>query len=246
MTGLKSATVWENKICFLQGGTVKNVPPCFFCRKGERTLEDCYKTVEKPAQDEFTQRRSRFIGYCHPVQTQQQAQQFIQQIKSLHWDATHNVYAYILRSGEQRYSDDGEPQGTAGVPCLEVLRKSGLVDAAVVVTRYFGGVLLGAGGLVRAYSHGAKLAIEASGIVDMRLCALCTVRCSYDQYGRIASLIPQCGGAVEDTSFTDDVCIKFHVAQDGLPFFEKQLSEVTSGQIRTETTGKAYLPVKNR
>ena len=80
----------------------------------------------------------------------------------------------------------------------------------------------------------------------MRLCAFCTVRCSYDQYGRIASLIPQCGGAVEDTSFTDDVCIKFHVAQDKLPFFEKQLSEATSGQIRTETTGKAYLPVKNR
>ena len=180
------------------------------------------------------------------MQTQQQAQQFIQQIKSLHWDAAHNVYAYILRSGEQRYSDDGEPQGTAGVPCLEVLRKSEVADAAVVVTRYFGGVLLGAGGLVRAYSHATKLALEAGGIVNMRLCAFCTVRCSYDQYGRIASLIPQCGGAVEDTSFTDDVCIKFHVAQDKLPFFEKQLSEATSGQIRTETTGKAYLPVKNR
>ena len=112
-----------------------------------------YKTIELEADDFFIEKKSRFIGYAKPIKTQQEALDFIAKIKSKHWDATHNVYAYVLRENNiQRYSDDGEPGGTAGVPMLDVLLKEGVVDACVVGTRYFGGTLLGAGGLVRAYS----------------------------------------------------------------------------------------------
>lgn len=121
-----------------------------------------YRTITKEADAEFTERRSRFIGHAMPVSSEEDALAFVAMIKEQHGDATHNVWAYNLKNGRQRYSDDGEPQGTAGPPVLEVLQKERLVDAAVVVTRYFGGVLLGAGGLVRAYSHGAKLALEAA------------------------------------------------------------------------------------
>lgn len=112
-----------------------------------------YVTIYAPAEDEFVERKSRFIGAIAPVQTEEEAQAWIAQVRQQHRDATHNTYAYILRNGIKRYSDDGEPQGTAGVPMLDCIEKEGLVDVAVVVTRYFGGILLGAGGLVRAYSH---------------------------------------------------------------------------------------------
>ena len=125
-----------------------------------------YKTVEFENSDEFIEKKSKFIGYVKPVKTQEEATEFINKIKSKHWDATHNVYAYVLQENNiQRYSDDGEPSGTAGVPVLDVILKSNLVDVCVVVTRYFGGTLLGAGGLVRAYSHGSKIAVEAGNII---------------------------------------------------------------------------------
>ena len=118
-----------------------------------------YRTVKAFGSAEFTEKRSRFIGWCQPVQTQEEAVAFVENIRSRHWDATHNVYAYRLRDGQlQRYSDDGEPQGTAGMPVLDVLQKSNLVDVVVVATRYFGGILLGGGGLVRAYSHTSSIA----------------------------------------------------------------------------------------
>ena len=110
-----------------------------------------YKTVRRAAQDEFTEKRSRFIGYCAPVSTEAEATAFIEQLRRRHWDARHNVYAYSLREGNiRRYSDDGEPSGTAGMPVLDVIVKNGVCDVCVVVTRYFGGVLLGTGGVVRA------------------------------------------------------------------------------------------------
>ena len=121
-----------------------------------------YKTVEFESKDEFIEKKSRFIGYVKPVKTQEEATEFINAIKSKHWDATHNVSAYVLRDNNiQRSSDDGEPSGTAGVPTLDVLLKEGIVDTCVVVTRYFGGTLLGAGGLIRAYSHASKIAVDA-------------------------------------------------------------------------------------
>ncbi len=122
-----------------------------------------YKTVRAAASGELTEKRSRFIGYCKPVSTEEEATAFIASIRSRHWDARHNVYAYSLREGNlRRYSDDGEPSGTAGMPVLDVLQKSGVTDVCVVVTRYFGGVLLGTGGLVRAYSQAARLGLNAA------------------------------------------------------------------------------------
>ena len=165
-----------------------------------------YRTIAQAAQDEFVEKRSRFIGYARPVQTEEEAQAFIAEMKSRHWDATHNVYAYILREGNiQRYSDDGEPQGTAGIPTLDVLQKSHVTDVAVVVTRYFGGILLGGGGLVRAYSHGASIALKAAGIITMKECSLLMLSCDYSRYGRVSSLIPECGGIIDDTDFAVDV-----------------------------------------
>ena len=138
-----------------------------------------YKTVLQEAQDDFVEKRSRFIGYVRPVSTEAEALAFIAEKKSKHWDASHNVYAYILRDGGvMRYSDDGEPQGTAGIPVLDVLQKSGVTDVVVVATRYFGGILLGGGGLVRAYSHTASIALQAAGIVTMRECLMLEVLCS--------------------------------------------------------------------
>ena len=123
-------------------------------------MDKNYKTVKFNTKDEFVEKRSRFIGYCKPVTTEQEAIDFINKIKKDHWDATHNVYAYSLREGQiKRYSDDGEPSGTAGMPALDVILKNDVVDVVVVVTRYFGGVLLGTGGLVRAYAKGCKVAL---------------------------------------------------------------------------------------
>lgn len=196
---------------------------------------DFYKTVLNEAQDEFVEKRSRFIGYCKPIKTEQEAIDFINEKRSIHWDATHNVYAYVLKDGNiQRYSDDSEPQGTAGVPTLDVIRKSGVVDCVVVVTRYFGGVLLGAGGLVRAYSHGAKIALDAAKIITMENCFCCSVSMSYNQYGKVSTLIPQTDGVIDDSVFTDDVKIYFHISKDKLPFLQKKLNDATCGEIVPE------------
>lgn len=200
-----------------------------------------YKTVSLEASDEFVEKRSRFIGYCAPVTTQEQALEFIEKIKSKHWDAKHNVYAYILRDGGiKRYSDDGEPQGTAGVPVLEVIQKMGITDAVVVVTRYFGGILLGAGGLVRAYSHGAKIAVEAACPVIMQLCDNCTLKCSYNQYGRVSSVVQNGGGVVDDSAFTDEVEIKFHIKKGCIDKINKELAAATCGEIEANLLDEGY------
>ena len=157
-----------------------------------------YRTIRAAASAEFVEKRSRFIGYISPVTTQQDAIAFIDSIKSKHWDATHNVPAYIIREGNIcRFSDDGEPQGTAGMPALNVLQKEELTDCVLVITRYFGGILLGGGGLVRAYSHAAKIAVDAGSIVTRAECSIVKIRCDYTFYGRLASLIPEQGGIVE-------------------------------------------------
>ena len=166
--------------------------------------------MAKASSDEFVEKKSRFIGYIKPVTTQDEAVTFINEIKSKHWDATHNVYAYVLRDGQtRRYSDDGEPQGTAGIPVLDVLLKENLTDCVVVATRYFGGTLLGTGGLVRAYSHTAKIAVDAGGIITMKLCKVLKVCCDYNFYGRLNSLIPECGGAIDNADFADTVTVTF-------------------------------------
>lgn len=194
-----------------------------------------YQTVRKLASDELTEKRSRFIGYCKPVRTQDEATAFINEIKTKHWDARHNVYAYVLRdSSIERYSDDGEPQGTAGMPVLDVIRKRGVTDCVVVVTRYFGGVLLGAGGLVRAYSAAAKLGIDAAGVCEMELCAVCRLQCSYTLYGKIPALIAGSGGSIDDSDFADDVTVVFHLPEEAFSAFNKALCEESSGKYAAQ------------
>lgn len=204
-----------------------------------------YQTIEKEAADEFIEQRSRFIGYVKPVVTEQQALDFINEKRQKHWDATHNVYAYILRDGQlKRYSDDGEPHGTAGVPTLDVMVKSGVTDAVVVVTRYFGGILLGAGGLVRAYTKGAKIALEAGGIVTMESCSVCSLTCDYAQYGKLSGMIPSFGGVIDNTAFTDNVTLQYHIAEDRLSAFQKQLADATCGSVCTDILSTKYFPKK--
>ena len=202
---------------------------------------DTYKTVRQFASDELVEKRSRFIGYCKPVTTQDEAIAFINEIKTKHWDARHNVYAYVIRAeGVSRYSDDNEPQGTAGIPVLDAIRKRDITDCVVVVTRYFGGVLLGAGGLVRAYSAAAKLAIDAAQEREMVMCSVCTLSCSYTMYGRIPALIASFDGMVDDSSFTDEVSLVFHLPEDKLPALNKALSEESSGKLQAAETDKKY------
>lgn len=195
-------------------------------------VEKNYKTVLKNASDEFVEKRSRFIGYCKPVKTEQEAVAFINEKRSEHWNATHNVYAYSLREGNiKRYSDDGEPSGTAGMPVLEVITKNEIYDVVVVVTRYFGGVLLGTGGLVRAYSQGAKIAIDSAEVVLMQNCYVCSCKCAYNQYGKVSSLIIGVGGVVDDTVFESDVVLKFHITPDLLQTLNKKLADATAGEV---------------
>lgn len=203
-----------------------------------------YKTVKNESCDEFTVKKSRFIGYVKPVKTQQEALDFIGKIKSKHWDATHNVYAYALREGGvRRFSDDGEPQGTAGIPSLDVLLKEEVVDCCVVVTRYFGGIMLGAGGLVRAYSHGAKIALDAGGIITMSLCKILKVKSDYNFYGRLVPLICECSGIVEDTDFADNVEVTFRMPEGLVPSFKAKLIDLSNGRFDCEVTDEKYCEI---
>lgn len=194
-------------------------------------MQQEYTTIYSPAEDEFVERKSRFIGHIAPVQTEEEAQAFIAQIRQQHRDATHNTYAYILRSGIKRYSDDGEPQGTAGLPVLDVLQKEGLCDLCVVVTRYFGGILLGGGGLVRAYSHSAKLAVDAAGIKTMRPCAVLELDCDYSLYGKISYLLPQFGVKTLGSDFGAAVHLRLLIAAGRKEGFVKQLQELSSDTV---------------
>lgn len=200
-----------------------------------------YLTVRAEGQDEFIEKKSRFIGSCRPVKTEQEALDFIAALKTKYWDASHNVYAYILReSGVQRFSDDGEPQGTAGIPVMDTLKKSGVTDVVVVATRYFGGILLGGGGLIRAYSHTATIALEAARKVTMRECLLLSASCDYSLYGRVQGVIPECGGVIDDTEFLENVTLRFHLAPEELGAFQKRLADATSGKGIVKEEGKRF------
>lgn len=202
-----------------------------------------YLTVKEENSDQFVEKKSRFIGTCRPVRTEEEALEFIARMKSKYWDASHNVYAYILReNGVQRFSDDGEPQGTAGIPVMDTLKKAGVVDVAVVATRYFGGILLGGGGLIRAYSHTATIALAAARKVAMRECLLLELPCDYGFYGKAAGLIPECGGVVDDTQFLEQVTLRFHLEPQLLPALEKKLADSSSGRASVKQAGQRFFP----
>ncbi len=193
-----------------------------------------YRTIKEFNSDEYIVKRSRFIGYAKPVTTVEEANEFISEIKSKHWDATHNVSAYILRNGGiKRYSDDGEPQGTAGVPCLDVLEKENLVDTCVVVTRYFGGILLGGGGLVRAYSHSAKIAVDSAKIITMAHCVDVEVECDYTFYGKLNDFLSREETVILDTQFTDSVKVIFRIKAENLDNIKAKITDLSNGKLET-------------
>lgn len=203
-----------------------------------------YKTVEKSNNDEFVEKKSKFIGYVKPVKTQEEATEFINSIKSKHWDATHNVYAYVLRENNiQRYSDDGEPSGTAGVPVLDVILKNGLVDVCVVVTRYFGGTLLGAGGLVRAYSHGSKIAVESGSIITMAPCKIMSVSVDYSFYDRMNILLADFGANIEKTDFANDVYMEFSLSEENANDLQAKLTDLSNGKYILKELGTKYAKI---
>lgn len=200
-----------------------------------------YKTVEFAADDFFIEKKSRFIGYVRPVKTQDEAVEFINEIKSKHWDATHNVYAYVLRENNiQRYSDDGEPGGTAGMPVLDVILKEGVTDVCVVATRYFGGTLLGAGGLVRAYSRTSKIALDAGHIITMAECDILECTVDYSFYERVNNLIEDFGANVVNTEFSDSVRITASVKSDKAADLGAKLVDISAGKYAFQKIGSKF------
>ncbi len=200
-----------------------------------------YYTLKKEARAEFVERKSVFYGSAAPVKTEAEALAFINKVRSEYSDATHNVYAYILREGNlSRFSDDGEPHGTAGIPTLDVLRKEGLTDCAVVVTRYFGGILLGAGGLVRAYSAAAKSGIDAAERIFLKPFKLLEMSMDYSRYNRIAKLMSNHGVRTVDSSFDIDVRIKASVPEERAQGFIDAVTEATNAIVTVETVGEFF------
>ena len=204
-----------------------------------------YKTVEFESKDEFIEKKSRFIGYVKPVKTQEEATEFINAIKSKHWDATHNVSAYVLRDNNiQRSSDDGEPSGTAGVPTLDVLLKEGIVDTCVVVTRYFGGTLLGAGGLIRAYSHASKIAVYAGHIITMAPCKVISVSVDYSFYDRLNILLNEFSANIENSEFTDSVTVIFSIRENTVSLLQDKLTKLSNGKYLLKEIGEKFAKVE--
>lgn len=198
-----------------------------------------YKTIARRCEARFIEKKSEFIGYLCPVQTEEQAVAFIEEIRAMHRKATHNCYAYILRENNAaRHSDDGEPGGTAGVPIYEVLRKEGLTDVCCVVTRYFGGVLLGAGGLVRAYTKGAKDAVDAAQIKCMAEAVKLAVTVDYGLYGRLDQVFADFDARVEDERFADNVRIVLHIRAENSQKLTDKLVDVCNGAVSVEEIEK--------
>ncbi len=203
-----------------------------------------YRTVRAQATAEYIERRSRFLAHVCPVDNEPDALAFLEEIRRIHHDATHNVYAYVLSDNHiERFSDDGEPSGTAGIPVLDVIKKEGLCDLIVVVTRYFGGVLLGAGGLVRAYSKAAHDGIAAAEPVTLGYCYALTLTCPYDLYGKLRYYIQTEGFITGDTDFGTDVTATVFVPYDRLEAFQKGITERTGGAVTPQITGERYIPV---
>lgn len=192
-----------------------------------------YITIKNLGEDRFEEKKSEFIGYAKRVQNEEEAKEFVNEIKSLHKQARHNCWAYVIGSNMniQRYSDDGEPQGTAGIPILEVMKKSNVTDCAVVVTRYFGGVLLGTGGLTRAYTKGASIAIKAAGIVEKVSGLKLSFEIEYDLFGKIQYICGQNSWHIEETEYTDKVIVHILCEEAISEEIENEIVEVTNGKV---------------
>ena len=192
-----------------------------------------YDTPAARAFGEFVEKKSRFIGYIAPVETEEEAIAFINEIRTKHRDARHNVYAYLVNNGgivNQRYSDDGEPQGTGGMPVMDVILKRGLTNCCIVVTRYFGGVLLGASGLVRAHSKGASMAADAAGVKTVVKCRLVEVNMPYGVYDRVSSLAAAKGYEQAESDFGAGVRVSYMVPEEEAEGFAAEITDVSAGK----------------
>ncbi|HBF2789232.1 TPA: YigZ family protein [Clostridioides difficile] len=206
-----------------------------------------YRTLHEFGTDEITIEKSVFIGYAKPIKSEEEALEFINEIKKKHKDATHNVWAYTVGKNMniQRYSDDGEPQGTAGIPTLEVIKKEDLRDVAVVVTRYFGGTKLGAGGLVRAYTKGAKLGLEAGKIIYKVMYQEVNVKIDYTQLGKVQNELMNLGYFIKDTVYEDNVEIVVYSRLEDVEKLSEKMIDITSGTGKIVLGEEFYLSEQN-
>lgn len=208
-----------------------------------------YITIRNFGEDSFEEKKSEFIGYAKRVESEEEAKEFVNEIKSKHKQARHNCFAYVIgkNMGIQRYSDDGEPQGTAGIPILEVMKKSGITDCAVVVTRYFGGILLGAGGLTRAYTKGASLAVKAAGVVEKVDGLKITITLDYDLLGKVQYVCSQNLWHIDDTIYEEKVKLFILAELEEATKIEEELVNSTNGKVVVEKSDKGiYFKEENR
>lgn len=201
---------------------------------------DEYLVPTQFGEDEFIEKKSRFIGRLWPAETEEEALRRIQEMKKQHYDATHNCWAYIIRDGAVRFSDDGEPGGTAGMPMLQVLQREGLNNVVCVVTRYFGGILLGAGGLVRAYTKGAKIAVDAAGKSMKRVWSVLCVPCPYSFFDRVKLEITAFGGILRNAEFGAEVELEILFPEKQLQPFLDRLTDMTAGTVEGMEIGQEY------
>lgn len=201
---------------------------------------DEYLVPSEYGEDEFIEKKSRFIGRIWPAETEEEALARIQEMKKKHYDATHNCWAYIIRDGAVRFSDDGEPGGTAGMPMLQVLQREGLYNVVCVVTRYFGGILLGAGGLVRAYTKGAKIAVDAAGKSMKRVWTVLYVPCPYSFYERVRLEAEGFGGIVRKADFGAEVELELLFPEAKTQEFLDRLTDMTAGTVESMEIGQEY------
>ena len=201
---------------------------------------DEYLVPTQFGEDEFYEKKSHFIGRVWPVETEEEALEKIQQMKKQHYDATHNCWAYVIKDGPMRFSDDGEPGGTAGNPMMQVLQRENLYNVVCVVTRYFGGILLGAGGLVRAYTKGAKIAIDAAGKSMKRVWSVLYVPCPYSYYERMKLEIEAFDGILRDTQFGAEVELEILIAQPKAQAFLDRVVDMTAGTVEGMEVAQEY------
>ena len=206
---------------------------------------EIYHTIYKGGDGEIVEKKSRFIATVRPVHSEEEVLAFIEEVKKKYWDARHNCSAFVIGTKAEltRCSDDGEPSGTAGRPMLEVLLGEGVRNVAVVVTRYFGGLLLGTGGLVRAYSHACSLALEAAGVVTMAPCAAMELTVDYSYYERVNNLLADHGARVQNADFGAAVTLAYTMEETRLPAFAAALTELSGGKYAPTQTGSLFAPV---
>lgn len=205
-----------------------------------------YRIPTAPGEAEFQEKRSTFLGHVRPVETEDEAKAFVAAMKKQYHDARHNCWCYLLRGGVERYSDDGEPQGTAGIPMLEVFRREGVTNVVCVVTRYFGGVLLGTGGLLRAYTKSAKDALDAAGISAVRRWVSVALPCSYALLERMKAAVSAADGVVSDLEYGADVVLRALLPEECTEPFRTQVRDLSAGAVEVTVTGEALRAVPVR